>query len=308
MLNLISQIVRVVFQVEGFHAVHPCNLLPRLEYCWTIFPGNSLNRRVFIDSNEVLYTILIDPPKSMTSVNLTSGNNPSNQACSAQSRDGTLRNKVQGQLRNAILDGHYEAGQKLVERELCELTGASRSILREALVGLEASGLVESESYRGYRVTLLGVRKICEIFELRSSLETQAAELFAERASEAEMTELQTLLGELEESVRNTDLAAMRLVKERYYELLFSGCRNEEIRRALENIIDRVYYLRGRLMSDPGRRATSVLEMQRLTAALIARDRLAARAASLAHLAAARDAVLDAMAQSPDQAGQENKP
>ena len=101
--------------------------------------------------------------------------------------------------------------------------------------------------------------------------------------------------------VRDADLAGMRLVKERYYELLFSGCRNQEIRRALENIIDRVYYLRGRLMSDPNRRATSVLEMQRLTTALIARDRLAARAASLAHLAAARDAVLDAMAQNLDQ-------
>jgi DNA-binding GntR family transcriptional regulator len=47
-----------------------------------------------------------------------------------------LRSKVQRQLRNAILDGRYSAGQKLVERELCELTGASRSILREALVRL----------------------------------------------------------------------------------------------------------------------------------------------------------------------------
>jgi DNA-binding GntR family transcriptional regulator len=237
----------------------------------------------------------------LISMNLANSDAQLTATITAEAQDGTLRSKVQRQLRNAILDGHYQAGQKLVERELCELTGASRSILREALVGLEASGLVESESYRGYRVTLLGVRKICEIFELRSSLETQAAELFAERASEAEMVELQTLLVELEVSVRDADLAGMRLVKERYYELLFSGCRNGEIRRALENIIDRVYYLRGRLMSDPGRRATSVLEMQRLTAALIARDRLAARAASLAHLAAARDAVLDAMAQNPDQ-------
>jgi DNA-binding GntR family transcriptional regulator len=225
---------------------------------------------------------------------------PLSLIASAQGEDGTLRGKVQRQLRNEILDGRYSAGQKLVERELCELTGASRSILREALVGLEASGLVESESYRGYRVTLLDVRKISEIFELRASLETQAAELFAERASDAEMTELQSLLVDLENSVANADLPAMRLIKERYYELLFSGCRNGEIRRALENIIDRVHYLRGRLMSNPERRAVSLTEMKRLTAALLARDRLAARAASLAHLAAARDAVLESMAQNPD--------
>jgi DNA-binding GntR family transcriptional regulator len=228
-------------------------------------------------------------------------NKPIVVIASGLEQDETLRSKVQRKLRNAILDGRYTAGQKLVERELCELTGASRSILREALVGLEASGLVESESYRGYRVTLLSVRKICEIFELRSSLETQAAELFAERASDAEMAELQSLLVELEDSILKSDLSQMRLIKERYYELLFSGCRNGEIRRALENIIDRVHYLRGRLMSDAGRREASLLEMKRLTAALIARDRLSARAASLAHLAAARDAVLAAIAQNVQQ-------
>jgi DNA-binding GntR family transcriptional regulator len=213
--------------------------------------------------------------------------------------DETLRSRVQRELRSAILDGRYRAGQKLVERELCELTGASRSILREALASLEMSGLVESESYRGYRVTLLSARKVCEIFELRSSLETQAAELFAERASEAELGELEALLERLEACVANEDLAGMRQLKEDYYELLFSGCRNEEIRRALSNIIDRVHYLRARLMSDPRRREVSLAEMRRLTAALLARDRLAARAASLAHLAAARDTLLESMAQQP---------
>jgi DNA-binding GntR family transcriptional regulator len=210
--------------------------------------------------------------------------------------DETQRSRVQRELRAAILDGRFPAGQKLVERELCELTGASRSILREALVGLEVSGLVESESYRGYRVSQLSVRKICDIFELRSSLETQAAELFAERASEAEMRQLEALLQSLEDCVAREDVAAMRELKENYYELLFSGCRNEEIRRALSNIIDRVHYLRGRLMSDPKRRLVSLEEMRRLTAALVARDRLAARAASLAHLAAARDTLLESLA------------
>jgi len=210
-------------------------------------------------------------------------------------RDTTRRTQARNQLRNAILDGRYAAGQKLVERELCELTGASRSVLREALASLEASGLIERESYRGYRVSLLSVRKAGEIFELRSSLETLAAELFAERASDAEMAELEELLAALERCVADSVLAQMRLVKERYYELLFSGCRNEEIRRALENIIDRVHYLRSQLMSDPIRRETALAEMRRLTAALVNRDRLAARAASIAHLAAARDAVLDGM-------------
>jgi len=211
--------------------------------------------------------------------------------------DKTLRSRVQRELRSAILDGRYRAGQKLVERELCELTGASRSILREALVGLEMSGLVESESYRGYRVTLLSVRKVCELFELRSSLETQAVELFAERASAAELRELEALPARLGACLANADVAGMRQLKANYYELLFSGCRNEEIGRARGNLIDRVHYLRARLMSDPKRREVSLGEMRRLTTALLTRDRLATRAASLAHLAAARDTLLESMAQ-----------
>lgn len=209
---------------------------------------------------------------------------------------GTQRARVEREVRNAIFDGRYPTGFKLVERELCELTGASRSILREALASLEARGLIERESYRGYSVAELSTRQVYEIFELRASLETLAAELFSERASDAEMSELKQLLHDLEVCVGSGDVTQMRLVKERYYELLFSGCRNREIRRALENIIDRVHYLRGRLMSDPERRQKSLEEMRRLTAALLARDRIEARAASLAHLTAARDTLLAGMA------------
>ena len=226
----------------------------------------------------------------------TLSNNTAEKGKDSTPLDTTQRARVQGLLRNAILNGHYEAGQKLVERELCELTGASRSILREALVSLEFSGLIERQSYRGYSVTLLSPRKVREIFELRASLETQAAELFAERASEQELAAVAELLTDLERCVESFDLSQMRAVKERYYEVLFTGCRNEEIRRALANIIDRVYYLRSYLMVDPKRREASLEEMRRLTAALIARDRLATREASLAHLDAAKNAVLKGMA------------
>ncbi len=208
----------------------------------------------------------------------------------------TLRAQVQNTLRNAILNGRFKAGQKLIERELCELTGASRSILREALINLEANGLIERQSYRGFRVTQIGPRKVKEIFELRATLETLAAELFTERASDQEIQAVADVFIELEECVRDFDLERMRAVKVRYYDILFTGCRNVEIRRALENVIDRIHYLRSQLIADPDRRKTSLIEMRRLTTALVNRDQLAARAACLAHVVAARDAVLKQMA------------
>lgn len=226
-------------------------------------------------------------PASQASFEAEAGNHRS---------DATLRTRAQTQLRNAILDGKYRAGQKLVERELCEFTGASRSSLREALVNLETNGLIERQSYRGFSVARLDPRKVREIFELRACLETLAAELFTERASVQEVVALSEALTALEQCQAVFDLAQMRVVKERYYEVLFTGARNDEIRRSLGNVIDRIYYLRSQLMQDPARRQASLDEMRVLTAALVSRDRIAARTASIAHIEAARDAVLNGMA------------
>lgn len=220
--------------------------------------------------------------------------------------DSTLRAHAQSVLRNAILNGQFKVGQKLIERELCELTGASRSILREALVNLEANGLIERQSYRGFTVTRISPRKVNEIFELRATLETLAAELFTERASEQEIAELREVMVELEACVAEFEIGVefeigrMRTAKERYYNILFTGCRNNEIRRALENVIDRIYYLRSKTLMDAERRNVSLEEMRRLTTALVNRDRLAARAACAAHIIAARDTVLHLMAREND--------
>jgi len=218
---------------------------------------------------------------------------------SGSDSDSTLRYRTQHLLRTAILDGDYSAGEKLKERELCELTGASRSILREALVNLEVHGLIVRESYRGYSVAELSARKISEIFELRSLLETQAAELFTERASDLEIDALSLAMKELEQCLVDEDfnLQRMRQTKEQYYHVLFSGCRNEEIRRALGSIIDRVLYLRTKKMVEPSRRKASLDEFRKLTKALIERDQFAARAASIAHLQAAREALLVSLAE-----------
>lgn len=209
----------------------------------------------------------------------------------------TLGAEARRLLRAFILDGRFDSGDKLIERELSALTGASRSVLREALAHLEAKGLVERESYRGFRVARLSSRKIEEIFELRAALETLAAERFTERASAGEIAELRAALAEIEKSLASRDLPRILTAKRAYYEVLFTGARNDEIRGALDAVFDRIFYLRTRSMRDPTRHKASLEEFRRLTEALAARDRLAARAACLAHLDAARDAVLVGIAE-----------
>lgn len=214
--------------------------------------------------------------------------------------EGLLRDTTQTVLREAILDGTLPAGQKLVERELVEMTGASRSILREALSNLEARGLIEHQSFRGYTVARIEPRSVYEIFELRVAVETLAAELFTERASDQEIADIAASFARLSKVIKTDNVQAIRRAKSDFFSILFTGCRNAEIRRALENVIDRISFLRSRLMSDPNRRKEALVEMQTLARALERRDRFAARAASINHLTSARNALLAMLAEDPD--------
>ena len=204
----------------------------------------------------------------------------------------SLREATQAWIREAILSGRYQGGEKLIERELSEMTGASRSVLREALSHIEARGLIVRQSFRGYTVAKLSTRSIFEIFELRASVETLSAELFAERASDQEVEEIGAAFKAIEAGIHASDLKRIRTAKDQFFSILFAGCRNTEIRRALENVIDRISYLRSQLMSDPRRRQDSLVEMRLLAEALQERNRVEARAASLAHLESARDALV----------------
>jgi len=206
--------------------------------------------------------------------------------------DDTLRARVQARLRDAILDGDLAPGQKLIERELTEMTGVSRSILREALVHLEARGLIERVAYKGFAVARVSADKVRDIYELRATLEAMTAELFARRATETDLSELAGAGEALLRALRGGEVPEIRRATTRYYDLLFDGCGNTEVCRALENVSDRVLHLRGQSMASPDRRKASAAEMKALTEALLRRDATAAAAASRRHVEAARDAVL----------------
>ncbi len=230
-----------------------------------------------------------------TQLNVGMSNRKIGRAGGLNDAEQSLRVQTQSVIREAIVDGGFHAGQKLTERTLSEITGVSRSSIREALSHLEATGLVVRQPHRGYTVAKLDPRSIFEIFELRAAVETLAAELFTERASEQEVNDIKAAIESLQHGVQAGDLGKISSAKDQFYSALFSGCRNREIQKALECVIDRVYYLRRQLMSDPDRAQASLKEMSRLAQALVERDKDAARIASIAHLESARFALYSHM-------------
>jgi DNA-binding GntR family transcriptional regulator len=208
------------------------------------------------------------------------------------SKKETLVESAYQWIREAILDGNIQPGAKLIERELTQTTGVSRSALREALVSLDEKGLVQREPYRGYRVTNLTKKQVQDLYELREVVESQAAELFALRATDSDLKDLSVAFSYLKDNIFHQDMAVVRRAKVNYYSVIYAGCKNVELERALSNLIERIFYLRGRSLLAQSRRKKSLAEFKALTDALIRRDRKGAREITHQHLKAAKEAIL----------------
>ncbi|MDJ0388843.1 GntR family transcriptional regulator [Roseomonas sp. E05] len=183
-----------------------------------------------------------------------------------------MRKLVEEGLRNAIVTGRFSPGQHLPDRMLCELFGASRSVVREAVRLLEAEGLITTIPNRGPFVSFLSAAEAVQVYEVRGVLEALAGEGFAIRASDAERAELRQIYEQLARMPPDADREALLGIKQNFYEVLLRGCRNPLVARMLESIINRNTRLRATSLSDPGRLAHTVAEIRRVVEAIEARD------------------------------------
>lgn len=99
----------------------------------------------------------------------------------AGGRSGETVERVAADLRNQILEGRFAPGQRLISRDIVELTGVSRGSLREAFRRLEADGMVELVPNRGAIVRKLSRDEVMKVFEIREALEGFSARLAATR-------------------------------------------------------------------------------------------------------------------------------
>jgi GntR family transcriptional regulator, trigonelline degradation regulator len=188
-------------------------------------------------------------------------------------RDMTpLRSRVVERLRSAICTQRLPQGSRLVERELCEMLGVSRTLVREALRQLEAEGLVTSIAHRGPSVAVLDRDTAAGIYEVRAVLEALAGRLFVERARPEHKQRLKAALAAMFRANEQDDIARGLRGTGQFYDALFAGARNESIAAILGPLGGRIYLLRARSMAMPGRREESLSEMQTILDAALSDD------------------------------------
>jgi DNA-binding GntR family transcriptional regulator len=209
-----------------------------------------------------------------------------------------VREQVLEQLRDAIIDMRLEPGQRLVERELVEQTGVSRTTIREVLRELSAEGLVETIPHRGMVVASVPLERAPELYEVRAVLEGMAARQFVERASEEHLSSLREAFESLADAAREpTSVVGMLAAKKAFYDVLFDGAANQTIQEIVQGLQARVTLLRRASLMHPGRPTDAVDEVRAIVEAIERRDTAAAERASVRHVNKAGQIVLTKLQQ-----------
>src|SRR3569833_82254 len=176
-----------------------------------------------------------------------------------------LREQVLDGLRSAILNFDLKPGERLVERELIEQIGVSRTTLREVLRELTAEGLVVVIPQKGAVVYAPSREEAKDLYAVRASLEALAVRRFIERAPEEKVEALrETLTGIEAVSEGDGDMLALLHAKDRFYDVLLDGAASPTIQQILAGVQARVRLLRATSLSQPGRPAEEVDEIRGL--------------------------------------------
>ena len=150
-----------------------------------------------------------------------------------------LQETVLIQLRDLILRGEFEPGQRLAEQQLAERLGASRTPVRAALVTLEQEGLVEANDAGKFLVRQFTPREVADAIAVRGQLEGMAARLVAEHGVSRQLQgDLQACLDEGDLALAANPLgyesyAAYAVVNDRFHGLVLEACGNRALQRAV---------------------------------------------------------------------------
>ncbi|MBR2518471.1 MAG: GntR family transcriptional regulator [Selenomonadaceae bacterium] len=206
-----------------------------------------------------------------------------------------LRETVCEALRAAIRNGILEPGERLMEVQLAEELGISRTPVREAIRKLEQEGYVIMMPRRGTYVSSVSVNDIKEIFEIRSALESLSTGLAAMRIEPDELEKLRALLTEIEGHIKRRDIDKIVETDIEFHGLLYQVSRNERLVTIISNLKEQLARFRTLSMSYPGRLQETLEEHRAMVEAIAAGNVDAARDAAERHMEQAEETLLKAM-------------
>lgn len=182
----------------------------------------------------------------------------------------SLQAAVTRSLRDAIVKGKLQPGQRLRETELAAMFQVSRNPVREALLALQAEGLIEGSPRRGARVRLISSEEVAELIELRIELERLNAQKAAQRCDETLRQALGHLVEQGDEAARRTDTERLRELNDQFHNLVAVAGHNRYLADSIKALREKTLWLFASARAD--RVVESWREHAAIAAAIMAED------------------------------------
>lgn len=157
-----------------------------------------------------------------------------------QRQAAPIRQQVTTLLKRDILDGFFMPGDRLVESALCERYGVSRTVIREVLRLLESEHLISVVPLQGPIVTKLTETDIINLYLVRAKVESFMIELFIKNANAEDKKELHDLYQNLDEKFLNGSVDQRWEYKDKFYDILLKGAKNNVLEEMILKIQARV--------------------------------------------------------------------
>ena len=186
-------------------------------------------------------------------------------------------------------------GSLVTERQLIDLAGHGRTPVREAIRKLELEGYVIMMPRRGTYVANLSIRDVNEVFEIRTSLDSLASGLAAERITDEELERLQRLLVLIGGYIETNNMDKIVETDTEFHDLLYQASRNTRLVGIIFNLREQLTRFRATSMSFPGRLKATLEEHRRIVEAIAQGDVKEAQLAAEDHMEKSEQTLLKSM-------------
>jgi DNA-binding GntR family transcriptional regulator len=180
--------------------------------------------------------------------------------------------KVRNALENLIAEGSLAPGSRLDEETLASQFGVSRTPVREALLQLASTGLVESRPRQSAMVATLSVSAIIESFEFNVELESITARMAARRMTLEERATLDSLVKRMRRVVEQKDVDQYVVLNRDFHEKLYAASHNRYVHAQARSIFARLAPYRRQVLLRPGQLDVSQQQHERIAAAVLTGD------------------------------------
>ena len=155
-----------------------------------------------------------------------------------------LRDVVFNTLRRAILRGELKPGERLMEIQLANKLGVSRTPIREAIRKLELEGLVLMIPRKGAEVAEITEKNLRDVLEVRCALEELAVQLACDRIERNRIRELHAAAAHFRDILDSDDITQIAAADEAFHDVIFKATGNERLIQLLNNLREQMYRCR----------------------------------------------------------------